>query len=299
MATQSNPVKFAVKKMTPDHDPYKFLFYGVEGIGKSTLAAAMPGAVFIPVENPRLSADAFPQPKTLEEVYGMLEEVRDYKTVVVDSVDALEGLLWTHICKKNGWDGIEGVGFGKGYNVALEEWRRYLGKLEAVWAKGINVVQVAHSAVRMFMNPEGDNYERYTTRLFETKEAKPGALIRGWCDAVFFINYETVLLKDKTKKTKAKETGARLIHTEWRASFDAKNRFNLPPTIPLSWEDLSAAIADGKRFPAKQLRESIAEKLGQLTDQAVKAKAESAFVAAGENLPLLEKIDNRLSVILA
>ena len=284
MATQPSPVKFAIKKMTPDQEAYKFLFYGVEGIGKSTLAAGMPGAVFIPVENPRLAVEAFPQPKTLDDVYEMLrylsEEKHDHKTVVVDSIDAMEGLVWSHICKKNGWNSIEDAGFGKGYVVAMEEWRSFLVRLERVWAKGINAVMIGHSTVRMFQNPEGENYERYSTKLFEGKETKPGALIRGWCDAVLFINYETVLVKDKAKKTKAKETGARLIHTEWRASFDAKNRFNLPPTVPLSWEDLNAAILDGKRFPAKRLRESIEEKLGQITDAEVRAKAGAAFSAA-------------------
>ena len=221
--------------------------------------------------------------------------------MVVDSIDALEPLIWAHVCKRDGSHSIEdvGKGYGKGYVCAAEEWIAYLARLERIWEKGINVVQIGHSTVRVFNNPDGDNYERYSMRLFESKEIKPGARLRAWSDAVLFLNYETVLLKDKTKKTKAKETGARLIHTEWRATFDAKNRFNLPPTVPLSWEDLSAAIADGKRFPAKRIRESIVEKLSQITDAEVRAKAGAAFISAGENLAILEKIDNRLSVILS
>lgn len=295
--------KFTRKKVDPNKEPFKFLIYGVEGIGKSTLASSMPKAVFIPVENPRLKVESYDQPKTLEQVYGILDQLANdpegAETVVIDTLDALEGLIWRSISARNGWSSIEDAGFGKGYNVALEEWRQFLVRCERVWARGMNVVFVAHSMVRAYQNPEGDNFDRYTMKLFETKEAKPGAMIRGWCDAVLFVNYETVLVKDKKKVTKAKETGARLIHTEWRAAFDAKNRFNLPPTIPLSWDDLNAAITEGKRFPLVAVQGSISEKLAQVGDTEIKAKAQAAFDAAGEDLDKLERIDNRLSVILA
>ena len=38
-----------------------------------------------------------------EALDALLEEDHDYGTVVVDSVDWLEPLIWAEACKRNGW----------------------------------------------------------------------------------------------------------------------------------------------------------------------------------------------------
>ena len=41
------------------------------------------------------------------------------------------------------------------------------------------------------------------------------------------------------KRTRAVTTGTRVIHTVGQPAFLAKNRFNLPPVLPLTWADFA------------------------------------------------------------
>ena len=42
--------------------------------------------------------------------------------------------------------------------------------------------------------------------------------------------------------TRAVGSGERVLYTTERPSFLAKNRFSLPDTLPLSWQDFAAAM---------------------------------------------------------
>jgi hypothetical protein len=126
---------------------------------------------------------------------------------------------------------IEDVGFGKGYNAALDRWRDMLSRLDTLRdRRGMNVILLAHSWIKTFRNPEGDDFDRYELKL----HAKTSGLIKEWSDAVLFAAYETLTATDKSKRTRGISTGARIVHTERRAAFDAKNRFELPAELPAS-----------------------------------------------------------------
>jgi hypothetical protein len=61
-----------------------------------------------------------------------------------------------------------------------------------------------------------------------------GGMLKQWVDAVLFANYETFVDKaSKMARGKGLSTGARIIHTERRAAWDAKNRYGLPEHLPL------------------------------------------------------------------
>jgi hypothetical protein len=76
------------------------LVYGTEGIGKSTLAARAPQPVFVQTEDGlgEVNCDKFPLAASFAETLAALTELRDqdhaYQTVVVDSLDWLERLIW-------------------------------------------------------------------------------------------------------------------------------------------------------------------------------------------------------------
>src|SRR5205085_10859163 len=99
----------------------KILLYGVEKIGKSSLAAKFPMPLFLDVERGthQLDVDRL-DIETADELDKALAEVakndHDYKTLVIDSVDWAERLLADKVCAKNKWESIEEPGYGKGFN---------------------------------------------------------------------------------------------------------------------------------------------------------------------------------------
>lgn len=226
--------------------PWRILLYGVEGIGKTTLAAATPSPIFLGAEDGsgHLDVPRFPAPAGWEDVKAavevLLKEQHEFHTLVLDTIDWAEPLLWDFICARDKKTSIEDYGYGKGYQAALDEWRVLLTQLERLRGVGVNVMLLGHSQLKLFKNPEGDDFDRYELKL----HAKAGGLVKEWCDAVLFANHETFAKKDeKTKRVKGISTGARWLYTQRTAAYDAKNRFGFPDLLPLSWPDVEAAMA--------------------------------------------------------
>ena len=112
--------------------PPRIMIYGSEGIGKSTFAALVPNPVFVQTEDglSEIDCSKLPLAKSFDDVVLQLQAVRDeqhdYGTVVIDSLDWLERLVWDRVCADYGVKSIEKAdgGYGKGYVHALTYWRR-------------------------------------------------------------------------------------------------------------------------------------------------------------------------------
>jgi hypothetical protein len=281
--------------------PVRCLMYGVEGIGKSTFAANAPAPIFIGAEDgtDHLDAERFPTPGSWTEVFDALKvlatEEHPYKTLAIDTLDWLEPLCWDFICTRDSVENIEAYGYGKGYVAALDEWRRLLASFERLRAKGMHVVLLAHSWIKPFKNPEGDDFDRYELKL----HAKAGGLIKEWSDVVLFANYETFAEKDKrTKRVKGVSTGARMLYTTRTAAFDAKNRFDLPESMPLDWEDFFAAVQAHRPADPKALADEIKRKAEQVGGE-VKEKALAFLAEHAADAAALAKLNDRINAKLA
>lgn len=225
--------------------PLRLLVYGVPGIGKTTLAAAAPAPIFLPVEEGcgHVEVARLPQPQTwqdlLASVRAAAEEPHDYRTLVVDSLSAAEPLCWRAVCEAGKKPDIEAFGYGKGYVAALDRWRELLAALENLQRRRqMGVVLLAHSALRTFKNPEGDDYDMWQLALNE----KASGLLRGWCEDVLFAKWEVFAAQAEGSKAKGVSTGKRLLHTQESGPWQAKNRHDLPPTLPLDWAALAGAM---------------------------------------------------------
>lgn len=283
--------------------PLRVLLYGVEGIGKSTWAAATDRPIFFCAEDgaARLDVARFPEPSgwpdVMEAIETLTEEEHDYDTFVVDTLDALEAMLWRFVCDRDKQKSIEGYGYGKGYNVALVEWRRFMAALEAMQRKRkMGVVLVAHSLVKTFKNPEGDDYDRYQLKLYD----KHAAALREWAEDVLFARYETFAVKEEGARiAKGVSSGARVVHTQRTAAWDAKNRHDLPEFLPLNYDDFAAAVAAHRPKDATKLLDGIEQKIAQLGDDAIAGKVRAAVKKAGNDAAELAKVNDRLDALVA
>jgi hypothetical protein len=275
--------------------PMRIVLYGTEGIGKSTFASDAPEPIFLCAEDGTKELDVarFPEPKTWDETLEVLETLRtskhSFKTLALDTLDWAEPLVWAKVCENASKSDIEAFDFGKGYIAAVDVWRTFLSRLDAlVNTRGMHIIALAHSHVRKFNNPEGGDFDRYEMKL----HAKSAGIIKEWCDALLFARLE-VFTHDVKKKTKGVDSGTRLIHTTRTAAFDAKNRYGLPAQIPLNWEEFyTSAKGSGPASPEK-LKAEIAELL-EMLEPATREKAIGWIATAGEDPNRLAQLVSHL-----
>lgn len=279
--------------------PVRAMLYGLEGVGKSTWAAGAPKPIFLGAESGtmQIDIDRIPEPScwadALEGLAMLDREKHDYQSIVVDPINWLEPIVFHHLTNGASIDDYGG-GYGRGYNAALDQWRIFLSALEKLWRKGMHVLLTAHAQVKSFQNPEGPAFDRYEIAM----NNKASGLFKQWCDFVLFARMEAFTKVDPgTKKAKGYSTGARVIHTQWTAAYDAKTRLKLPEEIPLSWTDFWEAVRH-ETHRGSELVAQIAALVKEIGDEKI-AAATNAFVEKNKtNADRLAEIANRLSMKL-
>ena len=223
--------------------PPRIMIYGAEGIGKSTFAASAPKPVFIQTEDGlgEIDCHKFPLATKLEDVTAALtclrDEQHDFQTVVIDSADWLERLIFDNICDTYGVNCIEKAdgGFGRGYNRAFDKWEEIVELLQELHDKrNMTIILVAHATVKPFQDPENSAYDRYSPKLHKVTTD----YIVEWADAVFFANKRFRVSKENNRAIASPigaNGGDRVMRTISSPACVAKNRYDLPQELPLSW----------------------------------------------------------------
>lgn len=235
----------SIKKSTGIKAP-RVMIYGPHGLGKTTFGAGAPNPIFICTEDGlgRLEIDHFPLATSYQDVIdaitSLYDEEHNFNTVVVDSLDWLDNLIWQDI---NARHDAKDLAYGKGAVIAADYWRGILEGLAALRDdKGMAVVLIAHCEIKRFDSPEVEPYERYQPKL----QARSSALVQEWCDAVLFCNYKTIVKHEEVgfnnKVSRGVTTGERLCYTTEKPAYLAKNRYGLPDSIPLIWDSFAEAI---------------------------------------------------------
>lgn len=222
----------------------KVVIYGPEGIGKTTLASKFPEPLFIDTEGStaRMDVARLERPTSWSKLMQQVKEVKDEpgccRTLVVDTADWAERLCIAEVCFEKKVNGIEDIGYGKGYTYAKEKFSKLLQELSGLVDDGINVVVTAHAIMRKFEQPdEMGAYDRWELKL--SKQCAP--LLKEWADMLLFCNYKTVVTKTESGSRKAKG-GKRIIYATHNACWDAKNRDGLPDEMAMDYDSIKAAI---------------------------------------------------------
>lgn len=227
--------------------PHFIGLYGPGGVGKSTFGADAPKPVFLGTDDGVATMDvaSFPIPKTWQEVKAAVSDLQfedhEFETLVIDTVNGLEPLVWAHVCKEARVESIEDVdgGFGKGYLRAEEEWIEFYKSLKRLRMK-MNVIILGHSKIKstedIFL---GERYDRYLVKM----DQRAADLMLESVDTMMFANFEQIASKEKgAKKAKMRGEGRRRMFTEARPAFVAKSRFDIPFEMDLSWKAFEDAI---------------------------------------------------------
>lgn len=289
----------------PRRAPQRTVIYGTEGIGKSTWASHAPGVIWLPVEEGANALDvaSFPRVLSWGDVIDALDvltkEEHEYKTLVVDTLDALEPIVWARTCatRLNGEKratSIEDYGFAKGYIYAVDLWSELLSRLDALRdQRGLDVILVAHAALITIKSPDTEDFQRYDLKLHH----KASARVREWADHVVFATNQLGLAK-VNQRMKVTSLGDRVLHTVSAAGWAAKTRSDAPAELPLSYDAWVEATS------APESREAVLARIETALSRTPKEKhakvrdAIAAALAGTDPLGRLRAVENKLALTL-
>lgn len=310
--------------------PRKFFIYGPAGLGKTSLAADSSNPIIIDIDEGSGNLDIvrYPfdesgrtQPKTYQEfmaaIDDLLQSPHDFKTVVIDTADKLEALMHRFMLARDSdsknkarnesggkLTSIEDYGWGKGYTLAVDEWRALLFKFDELRQKrSMNIIFIAHSQIKSFKNPEGADYDRYIAKIHE----KAFGVIKEWCDVVGFLTLDTIATSQGVddKRARGVSTGTRVLCTQPNATCEVKarglslrDRIEVPVVRP--WSVFADAIAQSDGTTNESLVQQINALIASFEDEEYKTKAtkltESAFKEGNRDnlIKILGKLNERI-----
>ena len=216
---------------------------GDAGLGKTSLACTFPNPIVIRAEDGLQSIASGQRPDALplisdpaqlwEQLTALIREEHGYKTVVVDSVTALERLFVQDILA-NDPKNPKGIGqalggYGNGTAAVAaqhERVRKACGILRD--KKGMHVVFIAHAEVETIQPPDDEDYSRYSLRLGK----KSVAPYTDDVDLVAFVKLQTFTKSGSGDKNKAISDGSRVVVCHATASNVSKNRYGIEEELP-------------------------------------------------------------------
>ena len=225
----------AVKFSKPSNEAgHRVVLYGPGGIGKTTLAACLPGkTVFFDLDESlgRLGLDV-----QIVNVQSW-DEIRDalaadgwdgVDNIIVDTGTKAEEMATAftlasvkhekgHTCKS-----VEDYGYGKGYGHVFETFMQILGDLDRHARAGRNVCLICHDCTNTVPNPAGDDWIRYEPRLQSPNSGKASIRlrVREWADHVLFVGYDVAV----DKGGKGQGAGTRTLYRAELPHCMAKSR---------------------------------------------------------------------------
>jgi hypothetical protein len=226
--------------------PFISVLYGTPGVGKTTFAAKAPDTLFFKIEDGLDGIESAKYPvtedrdlfKSVHEVIkalnAVLTEDHDFTTLAIDSLSALEKLIWEAVSAEQSTP-IAEIPYGRGYDMAMVYWHQIFELIELIRGKrNMIIILIGHCKIKKVLDPMSDDYERYMLDL----QDKPSAYLTKWSDMILFADQEILTTQKDAgfnKKTTKAIGGHRVLYTVEDPKYMAKNRYGLPPKIALDW----------------------------------------------------------------
>ena len=276
----------------------RVVIYGVHGIGKTTLAAKLPGALFLDFEDGThgLEVDklaAADLPTSYDGMKGLIAELKrdhqGYERLVIDTADKFEQKLAEKLAADKKVEDIFAVNdYGRTIAVHRSGMASVLDSLTGLAKTGMDVVILAHETSRkvepLENRDETGTYDHHELKL--SKTVSP--LFMEWADVVIFCAYKTFLVAGEKKSDKAHvEGGKRWCFSAYSNDWDAKTRTGIDIPEDCSLDKMVdvlpkalAAAVDRNAYYAPAKRED--------AEKAAKAALAKKRAAAAEK-PAAEK----------
>lgn len=227
------------KEPTPpkkDLSDFSILIFGEVKTGKTEFASHFPDSVFLAaeagqggIECYRVAIDSWQT--FLAACSELARRDHSFRSVVVDTVDALWQLCQRHVCEQHRIQHEADMPYGKGYSLVFSEFQRVIGKLSHL---GLGLVFISHADREEIQGRTG-TYHRSVPSLKD----RVRHFLLGLCDLVLFFDTEVVAGPD------GKPTTRRVIRTKPSPYWEAGDRTGLlPETIDMDFAKFQAAFEE-------------------------------------------------------
>lgn len=281
--------------------PHRSVIFGAPGLGKTSFACgveypsstARPDVLVLDYESGTNEIDVMRAKgaSSWKESLALLEEAcrakGDWRTIVIDTIDRIESQAAEALCiegtdKKKNLRSLKEFGWNDGYYHLATRWREMLFLLESARANGRSVWLVAHIARAKVNDPTMGEFHEWQPAIHPFC----WSATHQWADNVLFAQQESGLYEGRMQTT-----GLRLLRTVSGSGYQAKNRYNLPPVMPLSARAFEEERAKLSRTP-DEVRASIR---GLASGDFVKlAPPDSVLTDAGDDVRKLCAVERAL-----
>ncbi|MEK7138104.1 MAG: ATP-binding protein [Patescibacteria group bacterium] len=256
--------------------PHLICVYGQSAVGKTTFASKFSRPLFICAENGlgEIGSDRV-EISTMKELDDVIKSnLTAYDTLVIDSLDWLESIIYRDMMARYGVDTLTkcGGGYGAYVGIALAIWQDLIRKLNDLRNDGKNIVLIAHYQIKAFNDPASESpYDKYQLKL----QDRVSSLIKEWVDVLLFASFEIFVNKAQgMQKNKAVSTGERIAHVKPNAAFDAKTRFKLPDSFEFSYDAFVKAFNQNDQIISNEMVMELGLLLSKCDDE-TREKAQS------------------------
>jgi hypothetical protein len=224
-----------IKKTTGKVDLSKIraLVLGEPKIGKSSWAISFPDSLLLATQKGYESLECFALNITKWDEtsdaekkkgnYGFVETLDEivagnhkYKTIIIDVADILYDLCDRYICSKLGIEHVSEGGYGKAYDMTLQEFSRQLGKL---FTGDYGVIFITHAQVVELTTRGGK-----VTKVVSTLQKRANQFLRSEVGAIGYMSSKLM------KTTDGKFVDRRVIRWRDDEFVDVGTRYPWMPT---------------------------------------------------------------------
>jgi hypothetical protein len=189
--------------------PLKVLVHGERGIGITTFFAHAPDVLFLSLDGGTDRMDVTKwqgELATLSDLEVAIEQLassrHDFRSIAVEGVEAIEGLIIDRIEERLQRDAEETDGpttfdeyndeaRGGGWDLVRTEWRGLFQRLDALRARGMNILMSAPTQLVERRSVQDFPIHRFVPQIRGGQGV--GNLLRGWFDHILYVADEEVL----------------------------------------------------------------------------------------------------------
>lgn len=236
----------------------KMVLYGEPGVGKSTFAVKAPKPFFICTDgNYEWLEDFGADPNAAKQISSWDEAKKcfaadydGYETIVVDLLEDLFKWCEYEYCKRNKFEHVADVGYGKGYDITRNEFFNEISKL---LSRDKNIILIMHGLTTVVKDRRGVEHNKYVPsnrmpdKVIDMIEGRVRYFLRCYISGEEQSDGTIIKRRYLSLIPKENEFGICRGIDETKVNHD----------IPLEWDDFAKAIGyEDVSTKQKSVRES-------------------------------------------